>query len=117
MGNGHRGLDSCHFHPSQSLPCPWGEELEITGPGVLYLRAIRLEQKLGGFQSLYPRILRSFGFPPPPPRAKTTVLQILSATNYKTGKANVRGCSRQAWAGYRLQGQYSECQSEKFPDS
>lgn len=85
MGNRHRGLDSCQLYPAQSLSCPGGEELEVTGPGVLYLRAIRLEQKSGDSQSLYLGIL------PPPPRAKALVLQILSATNYNIGRANVRG--------------------------
>lgn len=66
MGNRHRGMRSCHFHPAQSLPYSGGEELEIIVSGVLYLRAIRLEQKLGGSQSLYPRILRSFGLTPTP---------------------------------------------------
>lgn len=67
VGNRHRGMDSGHSHPTRSLPCLGVEGLEITGPEVLYLGAIRTsEEKLGNFQSLYPRILRSLASHPGP---------------------------------------------------
>lgn len=79
VGNRHRGMDSGHSHPTQSLPCLGVEGLEITGPEVLYLGAIRPSGgkvgKLSEFISQNPKVTGI------PPRAKAMVLQTPSSVS------------------------------------
>lgn len=109
VGNRHRGIDSGHSHPTQSLPCFGVEGLEIIGSEVLYLGAIRPSgENLGSFQSLYPRILRSLASHPGPRPWRSR----LPAQCHKP-QAGESQCEQMLLASLGTE-QNSKCQSEIF---